>query len=509
MAKDFKIVMIKNQVIRIIKQIKVQTLVTFLLLFLAPSSPAEPCAVRYIPARDYFQTVSAEINSARHSIHAILYLFSLYPNSPQSQPMQLANALVAAQKRGVDVDIVLDKGNYSQDHGDPAEAGDNREAYEYLTARGVHACFADVPAIVHAKALIIDSQTVILGSANWSESALTRNFEASALIHSTEVAQALLQELGGLKEKILVPVDSVYVKIPMAFMSDTGSVGRMAKGSDERAYDLYLYLCRLASAAFSSHRQLSPSSPSTFFDLNYDSCAAQLGILSTGREEYRRQINKVLDKLQDRYGLASVTTVYGKDAQIRLADADSDTSRGTVSVPAGYWDYGWGRRLGLPGKVMYLLGLYYSSVSLSRPQWSMAATTIAKRHGLTRGFVSTGTIELRRANLIDVLYDEQTPVGPRHSNRYTPLPLYDPAKLAARWAELENKYGKEKTDRGRACATAVYKDDDCGAVEKFIGLEEKYGIDKVEKARKIMEQKNGDNPKRCVGYFIKTIMAIK
>ena len=89
------------------------------------------------------------------------------------------------------------------------------------------------------------------------------------------------------------------------------------------------------------------------------------------------------------------------------------------------------------------------------------------------------------------------------------MPLYDPAQLAARWIELENKYGKDKTARATLCAKTVYKHDDCGAVEKFIECEEKYGIDKVEKARKIMEQKNPDNPKRCVGYFLRTIMSIK
>jgi hypothetical protein len=54
----------------------------------------------------------------------------------------------------------------------------------------------------------------------------------------------------------------------------------------------------------------------------------------------------------------------------------------------------------------------------------------------------------------------------------------------------------------------VYKDDDCGAVEKFIELENKYGIDKVERATKIMEEKDPDNPKRCVAYFIRTIMGL-
>lgn len=89
------------------------------------------------------------------------------------------------------------------------------------------------------------------------------------------------------------------------------------------------------------------------------------------------------------------------------------------------------------------------------------------------------------------------------------MPLYDPAQLAARWIELENKYGKDKTARATLCAKTVYKHDDCGAVEKFIECEEKYVIDKVAKARKIMEQKNPDNPKRCVGYFLRTIMSIK
>ena len=509
-------------------------LFVFLLIFSVPCFAEEPCSVSYIPAHEYSQVVVKAINNAQHSVHAVLYLFSLYPNSPQSLPMQPANALVAAQKRGVNVNVVLDKGEYASpaDPGaasapskedSPSEAGrpfkvpavvNNLLAYEFLAGRGVHVRIADVTAIVHAKAMVIDSQTVIVGSVNWSESALSRNFEASVLINSTDVAKALLRELGALPEKTLPSDDSGAVRLPMRFLSDSakgGCAGRMAANSDERAYDVYLYLHRLASAAFSSHRQPSPSSPSTvnrqpstFFDLNYDSCASQLGIVSMGNVAYRRQINKVLEKLQDRYGLVSVSKAYGQDAQIRFTSAD--TTGGTVSVPAKYWDFGWGRSLGFPGKVMYVLNLYYSSVSLSRPQWSMAETTLAGRHGLTRGFVTTGIIQLRRANLFDVVYDENMIVGPRHSNRYFPLPLYDPALLAAEWTALENRYGKEKTDRGRACAAAVYKDDDCGAVEKFIELENKYGIDKVEKARKIMEEKDPDNPKRCVAYFVRTIM---
>jgi hypothetical protein len=467
------------------------------ILFLHSASIAAPADVQYIPAREYSQVLVREIDSAKLSVRAVLYLFSLYPNRPQSKTMQLASALIAARKRGCVVEIVLDKGEFSAGFDGPSEAGGNAEAYEYLSDRGVQVRYAEVPAIVHAKTAVIDSQTVIVGSANWSESGLTRNVEASVLIRSPDVARELLKEMGNLNEKVLPTIDSVIVRLPMAFFSDKGAACRMVSSSDERAFDLYCCLYHIAGDG--KHGTIV---------LNYDTAATHLGILSMGREAYRRQLNKVLDKLHDRYGLADVKTGFGKDAEITLAETSGDT----VSVAAGYWDFGWERRLGFPGKVMYALNLYYSSVSLSRPRWSMAAENIAQRHGLSRWFVITGTTELRRANLVDVVYDDirpETAVEPRHSNVYTPLALYDPAKLELQWKDLENRFGKEKTDRARACATLVYKDNDYDAVEKFIALEEKYGKDKMEQAKKIMSEKAPDNPKRCVGYFVGTVMGLK
>lgn len=181
----------------------------FLLLVSCALCRADTSEVRYIPARDYSTVALTEINNARTSIHAVLYLFSLYPNSPESKTMRLANALIAAKARGVTVDVVLDKGSFSGNQGDPAEAGDNQQAYGYLCAHTVHACFADVAAVVHAKAVIIDSNTILVGSANWSESAFERNKEASVLVRSKTVALQLLAELGNLPTATPSPVDSV------------------------------------------------------------------------------------------------------------------------------------------------------------------------------------------------------------------------------------------------------------------------------------------------------------
>jgi hypothetical protein len=82
---------------------------------------------------------------------------------------------------------------------------DNREAYEYLRVRGVEVFFDDTSATLHAKAIIIDSQTVIAGSANLSEAALGRNTEATLLVRSRETALALLSDLGKVPRKRLAP----------------------------------------------------------------------------------------------------------------------------------------------------------------------------------------------------------------------------------------------------------------------------------------------------------------
>jgi hypothetical protein len=219
-----------------------------------------------------------------------------------------------------------------------------------------------------------------------------------------------------------------------------------------------------------------------------------------GSNAYRRQINKVLVKLQDRYRLVEIKTGFARDARIQVAKIPGET----IAVSPKYWDFGWPRRLDFPGKVMYLLNMHYSAKSLFGPQWSLSAQTVADRHGLKRDFVESGTTSLRRANLVDVAYDSlpKQPDGQRHPNIYTPLALYDPGLLDKKWKELEGNYGKEKTGRGRRLASLVYKDCDAGAVEKFMLLEEKYGRDRMDVAAKIIGLKAPDNPKRTVGYFV-------
>ena len=69
------------------------------------------------------------------------------------------------------------------------------QSYELLKKNNVPVFFDTSDTYTHAKAIIIDNETVILGSTNWSKAALTRNNEANVLIRSKEFAAHLINRI--------------------------------------------------------------------------------------------------------------------------------------------------------------------------------------------------------------------------------------------------------------------------------------------------------------------------
>lgn len=108
------------------------------------------------------------IGRANSSIHIMIYSFTLDT---------VGDALIAANKRNVDVRIVMEK----------SEIGQGSE-YEKMKRAGIQVRLDTNPAIMHNKVAIIDGTVVITGSYNWSASAETRNDENLIIIRSAQVA---------------------------------------------------------------------------------------------------------------------------------------------------------------------------------------------------------------------------------------------------------------------------------------------------------------------------------
>ena len=104
------------------------------------------------------------IGSAQREIRMLSYSFTSPP---------VARALLAAKKRGVDIRIVADqKNNTSEDH-----SGKARAALSLLAEAGADVRLIKAYPIHHDKVLIVDAETVELGSFNYSDAAAHRNSE--------------------------------------------------------------------------------------------------------------------------------------------------------------------------------------------------------------------------------------------------------------------------------------------------------------------------------------------
>lgn len=99
-----------------------------------------------------------------------------------TQPLIL-RAIATAKKRGLDVEVILDK---SQDRRN--STGSRYTGATYLANAGVPVWIDDAPAIAHNKIIILDDHTVLTGSFNFTKSADTRNAENVVIIDSAEVA---------------------------------------------------------------------------------------------------------------------------------------------------------------------------------------------------------------------------------------------------------------------------------------------------------------------------------
>ena len=114
--------------------------------------------------------VVKELNQAQSNILVQAYSFTSAP---------IAKALVDAHKRGVQVQVILDKSQRTEKY---SEA-------DFLIHAGIRTLIDSVHAIAHNKIMIIDSQVVITGSFNFTRAAEDRNAENLLVVHDGEMAK--------------------------------------------------------------------------------------------------------------------------------------------------------------------------------------------------------------------------------------------------------------------------------------------------------------------------------
>jgi phosphatidylserine/phosphatidylglycerophosphate/cardiolipin synthase-like enzyme len=135
----------------------------------ATSSTLPPVEIFFSPHGGCTEAAVREIDAARSVLLVQAYSFTSTP---------IAKALVAAHRRGVKVRVILDKENETEKY----------SAAVFLIHEGVPTQIDAKHAIAHNKIMIIDEQTVITGSFNFTKQAETSNAENLLVIRDAKIA---------------------------------------------------------------------------------------------------------------------------------------------------------------------------------------------------------------------------------------------------------------------------------------------------------------------------------
>jgi phosphatidylserine/phosphatidylglycerophosphate/cardiolipin synthase-like enzyme len=160
------------------------TILTFSLsLFLLPS-PILPqdkpttWEVYFSPNGGCTDGIIRELGKAKATVLVQAYSFTSAP---------IAKAIVDAHKRGVKVEVILDK----------SQKRDQYSSADFLTNSGIPTKIDAQHAIAYDKVMIIDGETVITGSFNFTKSAEENNAKNLLVIHDKKLAERYTKNLGG------------------------------------------------------------------------------------------------------------------------------------------------------------------------------------------------------------------------------------------------------------------------------------------------------------------------
>lgn len=134
----------------------------------APAA-APVCDVYFSPRGGCTEQIVHAIGGATRQILVQAYSFTSPP---------IAQALIEARGRGVDVRVIVDKSQRSEDH----------TVADDLQAAGVPVLVDAAHAIAHNKIIVIDGQRVITGSFNFTKSAEERNAENVLVLRDAAIS---------------------------------------------------------------------------------------------------------------------------------------------------------------------------------------------------------------------------------------------------------------------------------------------------------------------------------
>lgn len=151
-----------------------------------PVAPTQKENIVVLANKDYYPVLREYFQKAKTSIHGTMYLIKL-ASFRDNEPTDLLRELIAARKRNVDVNLVIELSPES------SEKEANRHAVDMLRKAGVTVQLDLASVTTHAKVFVIDGRYCFVGSHNFTHAAMAMNQELSLLVNSPELGSQIEQ----------------------------------------------------------------------------------------------------------------------------------------------------------------------------------------------------------------------------------------------------------------------------------------------------------------------------
>jgi phosphatidylserine/phosphatidylglycerophosphate/cardiolipin synthase-like enzyme len=130
--------------------------------------------VCFTPGGNCTALIVQALNTAKRSVRVQAYSFTSAP---------IAKALLDTHTRGVQVQVILEKSQRSEKY----------SSADFLANQGVPTMIDATHTIAHNKAMVIDGETVITGSFNFTKAAQEKNAENLLIIRDPALAAQYAQ----------------------------------------------------------------------------------------------------------------------------------------------------------------------------------------------------------------------------------------------------------------------------------------------------------------------------
>ena len=448
--------------------------------------------IKPLPNPDYFPELKRRIERARRRVVVVNFVAELEPKGRKrgdDPVLDIARALIAAKRRGVDVVVFLEGSKLQV----------NYPFYRMLKAADVDIWMDTSQTFIHHKVAVIDDRWIFVGSHNLTRPALVEGEEFSVVAADRRTIARFHREVKRIarqKEVVRGAVCRKGVPLPANFLGDV--TAPLYRAHADNAFDLYMRIL------------YEDGGRPGWLPIREKAWCTALGIVPPEgnrisdkyrRHYYQQRMNRLIGPLRKR-GLIEVDRKG--DAVRRVAPS---RRKSELEMPASFWDHGWPARLSFSAKYFYLISLTESIDSPFTPWWKLSINEISAKYGCHRG-IGAGARELADFNLLERLVSSPVRFGGVYSEEatfYRTNPFYDMANFERKLDRLARKFPKGAVDASRRIAGSFWKSHDLETIEGIASLMKRYGRRRVLTKSRAIARLPKESSRRCLEYLVQIV----